>query len=151
MRMLENEIGLDAVIAGMQDMVKNSKGREFTWSKLRPYFEASSKTKLDWFWRQWVETGDFPTLNIFGVKQRDVNRRWETRVYVRQDGTPNPFKLKFKLRLTGKDGKVHEELVTMRAPQETFQVMTDWQPNQTEIIPFEYSLVKGTFSKAVPR
>ncbi len=139
MKMLEAEIGLDNVLAGLKAMVADRRGKETRWGDVRQYMEASSKDPLDWFWKQWVDGASFPTLEIIDVQPIQKEGKYQTLVTVRQSGTANPFNMKFVLRLSGTDTS-QEQFVTMTAPEQVFVFNTAFAPKTAAIDVFKYAL-----------
>ncbi|HEY0866613.1 MAG TPA: M1 family aminopeptidase [Fimbriimonas sp.] len=140
MRMLEHEIGLDATMKGLKALVTERTGKETTWPDLRPVFEKASGRDLAWFWSQWVTGAEFPNLQIVRWTNETWNGKNQTRVQVRQSGTPSPFRLRYRIRLTRGPSRKEEE-VTMTAPEATFNVPSDFKPDKVELDVLGYALV----------
>lgn len=140
MRMLENEIGLDAILKALKKLVASRRGQDTTWADLRAYFEESSGQNLDWFWKQWIENATFPKIEALDAVVRVRGARIGTDVTVKQSGTPDPFRLRFKVILRN-DRQTSEQVITMSAPQTTTNIKTDFEPTQVTLEPFEYALV----------
>lgn len=139
MRMLENEIGLDKVLAGLQAMVKDRVGKETVWADLRPYFEAASGQKLDWFWNQWIHAATFPTVNIASAEVIEREGKYSTVVKILQKGTVF-YRLRFALKLTGPTGQKVTKVVSMPGQEGEFQVDSDFKPVEAAVDVFGYCL-----------
>jgi hypothetical protein len=139
MRMLEDEIGQDKVLAGLRAIVKDRVGKDTTWPDLLPYFEEASGQKLGWFWSQWITNSRFPKLTVVDSEPVQVGRTWRTRVTVTQSGTDQPFRLRYKIVLRKGTTKT-EKVVTTKAPGETFTVETDFLPATVDVDAFSYTL-----------
>ena len=139
MRMLEDEIGQDKVLAGLRAMLKDRVGRDTAWPDLMPYFEAASGQDLDWFWKQWIEDAKFPTLTVRGLQSDQVGRQWRNRVTVTQSGTPDPFRLRYKIVLRQGSARA-EQVVSTEAPGEVFSITTDFKPTSAEVVAFPHTL-----------
>lgn len=139
MRMLEDEITREKVLEGLRAILKDRVGRDTSWPDLRPYFEQASGSKLDWFWRQWVQNGKYPTLTVADAEPVSVEGKWRTRITVTQSGALELFQLRFKVVARRGPQKV-ERIVTMRAPGETFTLNSDFQPTSAEVEAFPYTL-----------
>lgn len=140
MKMLETEIGKDKVLEALRAMVKDRVGKDTTWPDLRQYFEQSSGQKLDWYWNQWISNAQFPTLDVTDSEPIQIEKKWKTRVTVRQSGTPAPFRLKFKVRVRGA-GQIVDQLVSMTSPEATYQLESNFKPTAAEVDVFPYALV----------
>jgi aminopeptidase N len=121
MRMLENEIGLDNIYKGLRALIADRRGKDTTWYDLRPYFEKASGQKLDWFWRQWVSGSTFPKLEITDVQGIPTTAGTRVLVTIRQSGTPDLFRLRFKVYAKGVT-KTVSSVVTMNSPEAVFEL-----------------------------
>ncbi|MBC8065060.1 MAG: hypothetical protein H7Y17_09540 [Chlorobia bacterium] len=139
MRMLEDEIGREKVLEGLRAMLKDRVGKDTAWPDLPAYFEKASGQNLAWFWSQWVSNSKFPVLTVADAEPVQIERKWRTRVTVTQSGTPQPFRLRFKVVVRRGPQRV-ESVVTMKAPGETFTIASDFQPTSTEVEPFPHAL-----------
>jgi hypothetical protein len=141
MRMLEDEIGRENVLQGLRDLLKDRVGKDTAWPDLRLYFEKASGKKLDWFWQQWISNADFPTLKVQQFDSVQIERRWRTRVTVVQSGTPDPFQLRFMVRVR-RGPSTSDQVVTMKAPGGVFAVESDFQPTSAEVVAFPYTIAR---------
>jgi len=139
MRMLENEIGLDAVLAGLKDLVKDRVGKPTVWADLRAYFERASGKNLDWFWSQWIDGATFPTLEVGAVEIIPRGDRSTAMVTVRQKGTDG-YRLRFKIRVTGPTGQVSEKVVVLGSAYQEFQIDAAFRPVEVSIDVFGFCL-----------
>lgn len=140
-KMLEDEIGRDKVLDAMRVMVNERVGQDTTWPDLLPYFEKSGGQKLDWFWNQWIYNAKFPTLTVEDAEPVSIEGKWRTRITVAQSGTPELYRLRFKV-VARRGPQKAEQVVTMKAPGETFTVNTDFQPSSVEVEAFPYTLAR---------
>lgn len=139
MRMLENEIGLEAVLAGLKAMVADRVGKPTVWADLRAYFEKASGKNLDWFWSQWIDGATFPTLEVGAVEVIPRGDRSTAVVTVRQKGTDG-YRLRFKVRVTGPTGQVAEKVVVLGSAYQEFQIDAEFRPVEVSIDVFGYCL-----------
>ncbi|MFQ3587379.1 MAG: M1 family aminopeptidase [Fimbriimonadaceae bacterium] len=148
MRMLEREIGLDAVLAGLRAMVADRKGKDTIWADLRPYFEASSGRTLAWFWRQWIDAAQFPELRVVRAEAVRREGRHRTFVTVRQSGTDFPYRLRFQVEVR-RGANVERREVVLEGPQDAFAIDTDWLPEEASVQIFELTLARTAGSARV--
>lgn len=140
MRMLENEIGLDKVLAGLRAVLKDRVGKDTVWADLRPYFEKESTVALDWFWNQWVDGTVFPRLEIAKVDTIQRDQRYSAFVRVDQKGTTN-FRLRFAIRIAGKPSDTPvEKVVVLANESEEFQVDVPFVPKEASLVLLGYTL-----------
>lgn len=118
MQMLEQEIGQDKVLAGMRAMLKDRVGKETVWADLRQYFEKVSGRDLGWYWNQWVFASQFPTLDVLSAREVQKGKGRALEVRLRQTGTPAPYRMKFKLVVSGPAG-TYSIPVTMTQAEQT--------------------------------
>ena len=145
MAMLAHEIGEAKVVAGLRAMVADRRGRDTVWADLRPYFEATSARPLDWFWRQWIEGSEWPTLTLGTASTLSARTGFRTRVVVSQRGTPKPMRLRFVVRLSG-GGRTADQEVTLEGATETFDMPTAFKPSEArlEILGYVFGKAGGT-------
>lgn len=142
MKMLEAEIGQDKVLEALRAIIKDRVGKDTAWPDLLPYFEMASGQKLGWYWKQWVSNAQFPTLKVLDTRPVQIEKKWRTQVTVKQSGTPEPFRLKFLLRVR-RGGQTAQQLVTLTAPQGSFMIDSPFQPTSTEIDVLPYALARA--------
>lgn len=116
LKMLENEIGIDAIYKALRAMIADRRGKETTWYDLRHYFEKASGRKLDWFWSQWISGATFPKLAIIDAQGTSLPPGTQVHVVVRQTGTPEPYRLRFRIYAKGIATQV-SQVVTMNSPE----------------------------------
>jgi aminopeptidase N len=140
LKMLENEIGEDAMTRSLSALVKQRAGKKTEWSDIRGVFNQASGKDLSWFFDQWVFGKQFPTLSIpRAFTEAGQRGGFVTTVDVAQSDTPRPFRQKFAIVLTGAGGeKVH--VVSLTEKQQTYFLESAMRPNRVSIDPFGYTL-----------
>lgn len=138
LRMLENEIGRDAVLAAMKDLVATRRGQETTWINVRPNFEKASGKDLKQFWDEWVTGSEFPTLEI--TSANIVMREGKPSVFVsvRQTGE-RYLHHKFKIVLS-RPGRKWEKVFELAGNQNTFRFDVPEVPTEAYIDVFPLTL-----------
>lgn len=132
MHMLEGEIGQEAVLRGLREMVRDRVGKDTVWADLRAYFEKASGKELNWFWEQWIDRAEFPVLRLADVQPEAI----ATRVRVEQSGTSKPYRLRFGLRTT-KGDVVGETVVVMDQSSQEFRLPP---ADKVEIVVYPHTL-----------
>ncbi len=138
LKMLENEIGSEAMLSALRDMVATRKGMETTWPIIRTYFEKASVQDLKWFWDQWVTTAEYPTVSVKGFNTVQVEGKPRVFVTLKQDGN-RIFKMKVKIILR-RHSEVKEQVVTMQGNQEMFRIDSPFEPIETKVEVFGLAL-----------
>jgi aminopeptidase N len=146
MRMLEHEIGLDKVFAGLRAMLADRRGKDTVWGDLRAYFERASGTRLDWFWRQWIEQAVYPTIEVVEARKVQRDGKWTTWVTVRQrwETARAPFRLRFLAKVTRGQGATQsaQSVAVLTGSQDTFRVDSDFEPDSATVDVFGYALAR---------
>jgi aminopeptidase N len=122
-------------------MIKDRVGKDTTWPDLLGYFEDVSGQKLDWFWNQWVSNSTFPTLTVDDAEPIQIERSWRTRVTVKQSGTKNLFRMRYRVNVR-RGPQLASKVVTTKAPSETFTVESDFQPTSVDVEIFPFTLAR---------
>lgn len=132
MAMLDSEVGQDRVLAGLASMLKDRLGKDTRWRDIRPYIERASGTRLDWFWAQWVDGGVFPKIEIASASTALAGAGYRTKIVLRQSGTPKPYRLRFRVTLSG-EGKDDSQLVELRHVDQTVELTTPFRPSKASL------------------
>lgn len=150
LRMLENEIGTDAMMKGLQLLVRSRKGLDTTWTEVRQAFEAVTGQKLDWFWEQWIEASSFPTLQIDDAISVQRNGKWRSYVKVKVYGEQGLYRMKFKVRASLGTER-WETLATMNGNTANVEIDSEKKPTEVLIDPFGYALVHVGGAKRIAK
>jgi hypothetical protein len=121
LRMLERQIGTDRMYNAIRAIIADRVGKDTTWYDLRPYFEKAYGPKLDWFWRQWISGATFPKLKIVDAQGIPTPSGTRVHITVRQSGTAEPFRLRFRVYAKGINKEV-SDVFEMRSPEATFEL-----------------------------
>jgi hypothetical protein len=141
MKMLESEIGLDAVLEALKLITTERVGQDTRWTDLRAYFERTSHRALDWFWRQWIEGAAFPTLHYTAETSRDAKGQFETVIKVDQEGISTPFQIRAAVKLAGAED-THDRPIQLTDRSSTLRFTTTRNPNHVELVIFPYTLAR---------
>jgi hypothetical protein len=140
LKMLENEIGEEAMTKSLNELVKQRTGKKTEWSDIARVFDQASGKNLGWFFEQWVYGKQFPTLSITrAFSEAGPRGGFVTTVDVAQSGTPKPFRNKFAVVLTGRGGeRVH--VVALNQLSQTYYLESTDRPSRVTLDPFGYTL-----------
>lgn len=128
MRMLEKEIGQPKMFEAMRRFLRDRSGQASEWHHFLQAVNASTQSDYRWFFEQWIDSAEFPTVEMEVEGLRAVGDRWEITVRLRQSGTHKPFRLRIPLRLMGQRGIETTEIVTLTQPKQTFTLQADFRP-----------------------
>ncbi|MBD3220394.1 hypothetical protein GF314_04055 [bacterium] len=114
-RMLEVELGRETVLAALQRVYRDFRGKPAAWSDFFAALEAASGRDLMAFKAQWIDRTGAPTITL---GEADV--RGEAVVFtLHQEG--DPYDLHVPVRIATTTGAV-DELVRLDAAEKTFRV-----------------------------
>ena len=139
MKMLESEIGPDKVLSALRAIAQGRRGQDTRWSDLLPYFERAGREKLDWFWSQWVDGADFPTVQVKSIATVPAVSGMSTHVVVAQSGTAHPYRLRLVIEAKVGD-KTFDRQVQLSEGQSSFTIDTAARPDQVKLLVFPYTL-----------
>lgn len=146
LRILEREIGTERMYNAIRAIIADRRGKDTTWYDLRPYFEKAYGPKLDWFWRQWISGAVFPKLQIIDAQGVPTPSGTRVHITVRQSGTADPFRLRFRVYAKGINKEV-SDIVEMRSPEAVFELnLGPLKAYEAGVDVFGYALVE----KVVP-
>ncbi len=154
MKMLEAEIGAPKVLEGLRRLIKGQVGKETTWDSLRPYFEAAGGKQLDWFWRQWIDGGTFPTVEIVSASQSsaptaDSKQATLVTIKLKQSGTA-PFRIRIPVVATNGELEYASEVILDRA-EAIVEIKCETPVRHIVLRPLGYTLSKAGASVEVAR
>ena len=141
LKMLEFEVGPEKVMDALANLVRKRKGLDTRWRDLRPFLERSSGESLDWFWNQWIDGSQFPTLHVDDVDATQRESAYRTSVKVRQTGTSKPFRLKFALAFRVKTEWV-EKVYDLSANSDVLTFDSKVRPSDIQIRVLPYTLAR---------
>ena len=133
--MLRRELGSQAFFSGIRDLVKGWSGTYADWDTLEKVFEDSSKRELHWFFKQWVEQSDAPSVSILNghvSEQQNSEDGFNLLFTLIQQGPP--FRIQLPLVVELVNGQTHkttiqlisrEQPVTVRVPSRPLRFTLD--------------------------
>ncbi len=145
MRMLENEIGLEAMVSAMRRFLQNRKGKASEWEHFQQAVNQTTGKDYRWFFKQWIERAEFPVLEIVSAKAEGN----QVRLRLRQSGTSQPFRLRLPVRLISQRAEQeHEVPLVMTDWEQEFSIETPFTPRHLSLEPERgYSLVRKPSSE----
>ncbi len=94
LKMLQEEMGLDAMIRCMKRFCEDRRGMVSDWPDFQAAVRKETGGKYDWFFDQWIYSGAIPTLEITSVEKVSDG---DLRVAVRQS-LEKPYRLTFEIQ-----------------------------------------------------
>lgn len=146
--MLRAEIGEDAFLRGVRDLLARRRFQRANWNDLRASFERAAGEDLGWFFRQWIEGAGMPELAVAARRQRMASGRWETTVTLRQAPSMN-FRLRVPITIRAISSEQTHEAV-LQASEAVFRYQSAEEP--IEVVADEHYdvLRRLTWDEAYP-
>jgi hypothetical protein len=120
MHMFDREMGLDTMIRCLKRFCEERRGKLSDWPDFQAAVRKETGNKYDWFFDQWIYSGEYPSLQIASVES-GADGAWL--VMVEQDLDP-PYRLSFEIEVEGPDGTTRTA-VTMTAKRQAFRAAYD--------------------------
>ncbi len=117
--MLHQEIGATAFEAGLKALWRKYKSAIAGWQDLQRVFEATSGTKLAWFFEQWVERVGAPSLRLVDPKT-EIEDGKHVMTFTLVQGEPN-YRLRVPIVIET-SGQSHHRWVRLEKPAQRFSV-----------------------------
>ncbi|GBC92646.1 Aminopeptidase N [bacterium HR15] len=133
LRMLEYEIGRDKMLEAMRQFARKRAGQASEWSHFLEAVNEVMGSDYRWFFRQWIESADVPTLKIQPLPPRKHGDRWQLTVRLTQSGTPQPYRLRIPIQLKSAEGESRLEIVQMHSASAEFQFTTPFRVKRVVI------------------
>ncbi len=138
MKMLENEIGTEAMMDSLRRFLTERKGKLSEWSDVELSFKKIND--VGWFFDQWVRNSKFPTISIEKyVVEPGPETGFNTSIRFAQSGTNTPYRLRFEVQLQFSGGS-KSFVAYMQNPSEQFNFATQVRPNKITINPIGFTL-----------
>ena len=148
--MLRRELGNQAFFSGIRSLVKGWSGSYADWDTLEQVFEDSSKRELHWFFKQWVEQSDAPSVSILNGHVRtqrqsdgDVNLLFT----LIQHGPP--FRLQLPLVVELANGQTHTTMIQLTSREQPVTLRVPSAPLRLELDP-HYDVLRRLPREQIP-
>ncbi|MBH0179495.1 MAG: hypothetical protein HP491_16955 [Nitrospira sp.] len=105
--LLRREIGDEAFWRGLKTFVSRYRNRAADWENIEAVFAEESRRDLKWFFGQWVERGDAPSLSFgdataYRVTGTDGRDAWRLMVSIQQGS--RPFRMAVPVKIVMRNG-----------------------------------------------
>ncbi|MCS7066625.1 MAG: hypothetical protein NZL85_10205, partial [Fimbriimonadales bacterium] len=127
LRMLEYEIGRDKMLEAMRLFARKRAGQASEWSHFLEAVNEVTGSDYRWFFRQWIDSAEVPTLTIQLPQQHAHGERWHLTLQLRQSGTTQPYRLRIPLQLKGERGESQLEIVQLQTETAQFSFSTPFR------------------------
>jgi hypothetical protein len=134
LRMLEYEIGRDRMLEAMRLFARQRAGQASEWSHFLQAVNEVTGSDYRWFFRQWIESAEVPTVEIQPVQVRAQGDRWQVTIRLKQSGTPQPYRMRVPIQLKGEKGESQLEIVRFQTASAEFTFSAPFRVKQV-IIP----------------
>ncbi len=140
MRMLENEIGYEAMVQAMRRFIAQRAGKAAEWEHFLQAVNQVTGKNYGWFFEQWIKGAEFPTVEILSAQVQGK----KLVLRLRQSGTHKPFRLRLPLRVLGERAQSeYQTTLVMSQSEQQFQIDLPFVPKHLLLEPERgYSLVR---------
>lgn len=128
MRMLENELGQETMFEAMCRFLRQRAGQASEWHHFLQAVNETTQSDYRWFFEQWIDSAEFPTVEVIPQTVRTSGEQSEVTVRLRQWGTTKPFRLRIPLRLIGEGGAEVIHTVLLTEAEQTFTLQAPFTP-----------------------
>jgi len=142
LHMLRGMIGDDAFWDGIQQYYRRFMNANATTADFRTAMEDASGQPLEWFFRQWLEQGGYPVIEVAWTWQPDT-RRVEIELAQTQ-ATPGPFRVPVELELRFADGRTTRHSIALESARSSFAFDAADEPTDLVIDPDVWLLGRWT-------
>ena len=124
--MLRREVGDERFFSAMRRFVSENRYRAASWGDLRKAFEQTTARRLDWFFRQWIESAATPDLDLETVSVLPVRAGYELRFTVTQK--PPALSLAVPLTLYFEGGGSETHVLQVSAERNEIRYLLEKRP-----------------------
>lgn len=106
--MLKNLVGEDIFYSALRGLVGDKKFSKASWTDVEKAFEKASGNNLDWFFRQWLEREDVPSLDVKDIRVIVLKGVPTVSFEILQKG--KPYKLSLPVRIVTEKDEIKDKL-----------------------------------------
>jgi aminopeptidase N len=144
--MLNNLVGEKIFLSALQELIGEKKFSEASWTDIEGAFEKATGENLEWFFSQWLERKDVPSLYIRDARVVVFNGVPTISFEVLQKG--EPYKLSLPVKVVTEKGEIKDMLQIEKAKQE-FRIPVDGKALSI-IFDGDYDLMRELTDKEFP-
>lgn len=144
--MLNNLVGEKIFLSALQELIREKKFSEASWTDVEGAFEKAAGENLEWFFSQWLERKDVPSLYIKDARVVVLNGVPTISFEVLQKG--QPYKLSLPVKVVTEKGEIKDMLQIEKAKQE-FGIPVDGKALSI-IFDGDYDLMRELTDKEFP-
>lgn len=149
--MLEDMVGSETFYGSLRRLIVRNKFRAASWDDIRKSFEDESGLSLGWFFRQWLDRKDIPSLGAKDAMARVLQGTPRVSLQLIQES--QPYKLGLPVTVVSGRGEVKERLQIEKEKQ-YFDIAADENP-QKMVLDGNYDVMrrlsKGELPPAISR
>lgn len=134
LRMLEYEIGRDKMLEAMRLFARKRAGQASEWNHFLQAVNEATGDDYRWFFRQWIDSAEAPTVEIQPLQQRANGDRWQLTIRLKQSGTSQPYRLRIPIQLKGAGGESQLEIVPLQSASGEFRFTTPFRVKRITIL-----------------
>jgi len=144
--MLKNLVGENTFFSALRGLIEEKKFSEASWTDIERAFEKASGENLDWFFSQWIERNDIPSLDIEDARVTVLKGIPTVSFEILQK--VKPYKLSLPYKVITEKGEIKGTLQIEKANHE-IEIPIDGKPLSI-VLDEDYDLMRGLTDKEFP-
>jgi len=144
--MLKNLVGENTFFSVLRGLIEEKKFSDASWTDIERAFEKASGENLDWFFRQWIERNDIPSLDMEDARVTVLKGIPTVSFEILQK--VEPYKLSLPYKVITEKSEIKGTLQIEKANQK-FEIPVDAKPLRI-IFDEDYDLMRGLTDKEFP-
>jgi uncharacterized iron-regulated protein len=144
--MLKNIVGENTFFIALRGLIEEKKFSEASWADIEKAFEKASGENLEWFFGQWLDRKDIPSLEIKGAQVTFLKGVSTISFEVLQKG--QPYRLSLPYKVITEKGEI-KGLLQIEKEKQEFEIPADAKPLRI-IFDEDYDLMRELTEKELP-
>ncbi len=144
--MLKNLVGEDTFYVASRGLIEENKFSKASWMDVEKAFEKASGKNLEWFFSQWLEREDIPSLEVKNMRVIVLKGVPTVSFEILQKG--KPYKLSLPVRIITENGEIKDNLQIEKTRQ-AFEIPVDGRALRI-VFDEDYDLMRRLTEKEIP-
>ncbi len=144
--MLENLVGKDSFYRALKSFIKEKELKKTSWNDLRIAFEKASGEDLEWFFVQWLDRKEIPSIEIKDPNVKVLKGVMKVSFDIVQKS--GPFQLDLPVAIRTDKGEV-TKILPIGKEKETFEIPVPGNPVEI-IVDRDYDLMRRLSEEEYP-
>jgi hypothetical protein len=145
--MLEKLVGEDVFYKSLRAFIKENRWRIATWDDIEKVFEKESSVHLDWFFKQWLDRGGVPSLEVENAKFLVSKGIPTVSLDIAQKG--KPYRLTLRVKILAGSRVVKFASISVDGPKQTFRWAVTEKPTEL-VVDGDYEVMRRLSPDELP-